>query len=175
MRITHFLLFCTLLSSAVASGGVWYDGDKIAPDRSHQKAKDGLGVQLQLTNDASFFDDWALPHPPNLKITHIAQVGDTIYSVLLFFGAGKDKKGESNVTFEGRVLGPDGNSLQEFKDVRVVHGPNLAGEYDLGLSEGHMIAQFSKASLKGTYTFEVTVTDHIKKVSILLLQKLERK
>jgi len=159
----------------MASPGVWYDGNKVAPDRPHQKAKDGLGVQLQLTKNAAFFSDWALPPPPSLQIVRTAQAGDRVYSVLLFFGAGKNPKGESNVTFSGRVLDPQGKLLQTFDDVRVLQGPNRAGEYNLCLSEGYMTAQFSAESRKGIYTFELTVTDHVKMVSIPLVQNIELK
>ena len=60
---------------------MWYDGDKIAADRPHQKAKAGLGVQLQLTKKESFFTDWASPQTPRLEIAQIAEVGDSVYSV----------------------------------------------------------------------------------------------
>jgi hypothetical protein len=175
MKTVHLLLLLALLSTAVASEGVWYDGDKIAPDRPHQKAKAGLGVQLQLTKKESFFTDWASPQTPRLEIARTAEAGDKVYSVLFFFGAGKDKKDESHVTFDGRVLDPKNKPIQEFKDVRAIQGPNSASEYDLRLSDGHMMAQFSAASEKGVYTFELTVTDHIKNVSLPLAQKIELK
>ena len=169
------VMFLAFASTVMASPGVWYDGNKVAPDRPYQKAKDGLGVQLQLTKDAAFFTDWALPQPPNLAIARTAQIGDRVYSVLLFFGAGRNPKGESNVTFSGRVLDPQGKPLQAFEDVRVLQGPNRADEYNLCLSEGYMTAQFSAESRKGVYTFELTVSDHVKMVSIPLVQTIEMK
>jgi len=175
MKITHLILLLALFSAAAATEGVWYDGDKIAPDRPHQKAKAGLGVQLQLTAQESFFTDWASPQTPRLEIVHTASAGDRVFSVLFFFGAGKDKKGQSYVTFSGRVLDPRGKPIQEFNDVRVIHGPNSAREYDHGLSEGHMMVQFSSTSEKGTYRFEVVVNDHVKEVTLPLEQKIELK
>lgn len=175
MKTAHLLLLVALLSTAGASEGVWYDGDKIAPDRPHQKANAGLGVQLQLTKKESFFAEWASPQTPRLEIARTVEAGDKVYSVLFFFGAGKNMKGESRVTFTGRVLDPQNRFVQQFKDVRVIMGPNSAGEYDLRLSDGHVMVQFSTVSEKGIYTFELTVTDHLKKVSLPLIQKIELK
>ena len=175
METLHFLLLLVLVSTATASEGVWYDGNKIVPDRPHQKAEAGFGAQLQLTKKESFFTNWASPQTPQLEIARTAEVGDRVYSVLFFFGAGKDKKGGSHVTFTGRVLDPEGKPIQEFEDVRAIQGHNSAGEYDLRLSDGHMMALFSAASKKGTYTFELIITDHIKKVNLLLSEKIDLK
>ena len=175
MKTSLILVLLAFVLRAVASDGVWYDGDKVAPDRPFQKAKAGFGVQLQLTKKLSFFTEWYSPETPRFELARTAQVGDKVYSALFFFGAGKNPKGESHITFFGRVVGPNGKPIQEFKDVRAVQGPNRSIGYDLSLSEGYMIAEFSAASEKGVYTFEVTVTDHVKNVSIPLVQKIELK
>ena len=176
MKTISLLFSLALVSGALAaSPGVWYDGNKILPDRPYQKAKEGLGVQLQLTKNLAFFTDWALPKTPHFEIDRTAQAGDKVYSALFFFGAGTDQKGESYVTFSGRVLDPHGMPIQTVQDVRAVRGPNSSGPYNLRLSDGYIIVQFSNGSQKGTYTFEVTVTDHVKNVIIPLVQTIDLK
>ena len=176
MKTLHFALFLALISAAsAASPGVWYDGDKEAPDRPHQKAKQGFGVQLLLTKNESFFTEWLSPTPPKLEVTSTATAGETVYSVLLFFGAGKDKKGNSKVTFSGHVTAPDGKVIQEFKDAIALDGPYSGSPYDLSLSVGYARISMAKEGGKGTYSLEITVTDHIKKLSIPLVQKIELK
>jgi hypothetical protein len=175
VKAVQLILLSLVFASICVAQSAWYDGDKIAPDRPNQKAKGGFGAQLQLTNDPSFFTKWATPETPNLVMARFAAIGDRVYSVLLFIGAGKNADGESFVSFHGRVIGPDGRPIQEFKDIRVIHGLNRARDYDIGLSEGYVLASFSNESAKGVYTFELTVTDHVKNVDLKLEQKTELK
>ncbi len=176
MKTLHLVLFLGLAASAfAASPGVWYDGDKEAPDRPHQKAKKGFGVQLLLTKDETFFKAWELPTPPKLEVAKTAEGGDSVYSVLLFFGAGKDKSGKAKVTFSGHVTAPDSKVLKEFKDVVALDGPYRGSEYDLSLSAAYVGFQMAKKEGKGIYTLEITVTDHVKDVSIPLIQTIELK
>ena len=175
MKTARFIFSLAFISTALAQPGVWYESGKEVPDRPYQKAKGGFGVQLQLTKNASFFTDWALPQTPKLEIAKTARAGDKVYSVLFFFGAGKDNNGDSEVSFAGRVLNPAGEPIQEFKDIRAIRGPNSSKEYDLCLSDGHVMISFSAAGDKGFYTFDLNVTDHVKKVILSLSQKVEFK
>lgn len=176
MKSLHLLLFLGLAASAFAAApGVWYDGDKEAPDRPHQKAKKGFGVQLLLTKDETFFKAWESPTPPKLEVARTAVGGDSVYSVLLFFGAGKDKSGKAKVTFSGHITAPDRKVLKEFKDVIALDGPYRGSEYDLSLSWAYASFQMAKNEGKGIYTLEITVTDHVKDVSIPLIQNIELK
>ncbi len=176
MKTLHLVLFLGLVASAyAASPGVWYDGDKEAPDRPHQKAKKGFGVQLLLTKDETFFKAWESPAPPKLEIAKTAMGGDSVYSVLLFFGAGKDKSGKAKVTFSGQVTAPDGKILKKFKDAVALDGPYRGSEYDLSLSAAYVGFQMARKEGKGIYTLEITVTDHVKDVSIPLIQTIELK
>lgn len=176
MKTLHLVLFLGLLVAAFgASPGVWYDGDKKAPDRPHQKAKKGFGVQLLLTKDEAFFKAWESPTPPKLEVAKTAMAGDSVYSVLLFFGAGIDKSGKAKVTFSGHVTAPDGSVLRDFKDVIALDGPYSGSEYDLSLSAAYVGFQMARKEGKGTYTLEIVVTDHVKRVSIPLVQTLELK
>lgn len=173
MKTLHLVLFLALVSVVSgASLGVWYDGDKVAPDRPHQKAKQGFGVQLLLTKNESFFTEWLSPTPPKLEVSSTATAGETVYSVLLFFGAGKDKNGDSKVAFSGRVTAPDGKVVQEFKDAIALDGPYSGSPYDLSLSIGYARISMAKEGGKGTYSLEIVVTDYVKKLSIPLVQKI---
>jgi hypothetical protein len=176
MKIARLLLLLVFVGPVFATEGVWHDGDKIAPERPFQKAASGFGAQFFLTGDKSIFTTWyTSPDAPHFSFNIVAKTGDVYYTALTFFGAGKDDKGNSDVTFAGRVLDPKGTVLQVFDDIRALKGPNGSTGYDLSLAEGYLAVSFTTHSVKGVYRIELKVTDHLKKVTLPLVQTVQLK
>jgi hypothetical protein len=171
----------SLILILVLSGGVllgedassWRkDGEPVA-DAPNMKSANGFGAQLFLTENAKFFEDWSKPETPKLTPLKTAHRNVPIFTAILFADPGLDAEGSADVTCDIIVRRPDGSIYGEQKDVIGWKGKYLVPAHNLQLTQGRMGIRIEPQDPSGTFTVEVIVRDHIKKVELSLKEIFE--
>ncbi len=157
-----------------SDGGHWFDSyGKVSQDHLYQKSRDGFGAMIYLTTQKDFIGTFERsPFLARLEIPESAHAGEKYYALLIIFGPGKDLNGRSFVTFTGRVRDPNEHEYQEYADAIVLKDFNSAPDARLHISNSRITLQFTRESLPGDYTVDLVVTDHIKHVSLHLVQAI---
>ena len=150
------------------------DGNPVA-DTSNMKSKNGFGAQLFLTESAQFFADWNKPETPNLTVLKDGKAHRNVplFSAILFVDPGTDSKGSVDVTYDIVIRKPDGSIYGEQKDFVGLKGKNVVPAHSLQLAQERMGIRIEAQDPSGTYTVEITVHDHIKKVKLPLKATFE--
>jgi hypothetical protein len=157
---------------AYSSDGFWCDSDgKVTQDHLHQKVRDGFGAMIYLTPHKDFIESFERsPFVARLESPDSAHAGEKYYALLIIFGPGKDLNGHSFVTFTGRVRDPNEHNYQEYVDAIVLKETNTSPDARLRISNSRITLQFTHDSIPGEYVVDMVVTDHIKHVSLHLMQ-----
>lgn len=170
MKPFSFILAVVLLIGLLPAQGAesWQKEGKAAPNTPSMKSKNGFGAQLFLTENAQVIQDWNKPEVPKITPVEKAQRSVPIFTVILFVEPGIDASGIANVTCDIVVRKPDGGIYGERKNTVVWKHKYLAHSRALQLSEGYMGIRIEPKDPSGTYTVEVVVRDHLKKVQLPL-------
>jgi hypothetical protein len=134
------------------------------------KAQGAFGAQLWLVEGRQFFEDWRKPETPSINPVNIVQRGLPIYTAIIFYGAGRDQGGLSNVTYTITVKRPDGSVYQQRNDA--IGWQNLAAsdERQLLLGRDSMGIIIGPDDPAGRYTVEAVVRDNAKRTELSLMQ-----
>lgn len=162
-----FTLVFALL--AQAQEFTWRDQEGNAvPDAPYQKAKDGFGGMLLFTEDEEFFERWNTPEPPKLVTVDGAERGVPIHTVLIFAGARAGTDGHVHVSYDAKVLKPDGSVYGEFKDIPILKDVPPAPPLALQLASGTLGILIEPEDPAGTYTVEIVIRDHVRESELKL-------
>ena len=153
----------------------WRKDGKPVADTPNMKSKNGFGAQLYLTQSAQFFEDWNKPETPNLKMLekNKAHRNVPLFSAILFVDPGIDSTGSVDVPYDILIRKPDGSIYGEQKDFVGLKGKYVVPAHALQLAKERMGIQIDSQDPSGTYTVEITVRDHIKKVVLSLKATFE--
>lgn len=133
------------------------------------KAVGNFGAQLYLVGDEGFFQDWKKPTTPNIAPVALAVRGQSIYTVVIFYGPSQDSKGLSNVSYDITVRRPDGSVFTERKDM--IGWQNLApDERELQLGRNYIGINVGPSDPAGLYTVDLLIHDNIARVDLPLKQ-----
>ena len=177
MKITICFLIAVLLGASLhgEDSTAWRKDGKPAADTPNMKSKNGFGAQLYLTQNTQFFEDWNKPGTPNLTElkNNRAHRNVPLFSAILFVDPGLDSKGSVDVTYDIVIRKPDGSIYGEQKDFVGLKGKYVAPAHSLQLAKERMGIRIDSQDPSGTYTVEVIVRDHIKKVELPLKATFE--
>ena len=134
------------------------------------RASGNFGAQLWLTENADFFQNWRKPDAPTINPVQIAQRGQAIYTVVIFYGEASTPSGQGNVSYDVSVLRPDGTSYD--KRDAMIGFQNLApaDNRELQLGRNYLNITIGADDPAGLYTVNVTVHDNVSKVDLPLKQ-----
>jgi hypothetical protein len=166
-------LFCSSLYAADVTNTYpnWIVGGDTNDTLVTLTATNGFGIQFALTEDESFFDNWDTPAPPHLRPISVARREVPIYTVVVFAGAGLRKEGTAAVTFDAIARKPDGSIYGEQKDIIGAQGVIDPSPKVLHLVQQYFAIRIEPKDPAGTYTVEVIVTDHVKKLQLRAVRK----
>ena len=142
----------------------------IQQNSDNVKSKGNFGSQLWLITDADFFLSWRKREMPTIAPIEIAVRGQPVYTAIIFYGAGRDEKGLTNVTYDVTVRRPDNtvytvsNGLIGFQNL----GPT--DEKQLLLGRNYVGINISQTDPAGLYTVEAMVHDNIGRADLSLIQ-----
>ena len=175
MKTAFYFLISVLFGASLLGNDstAWRKDGKAAADTPNMKSKNGFGAQLYLTQSPQFFEDWNKPGTPNLKMLEKAKRNVPLFSAILFVDPGTDSNGAVDVTYDIVIRKPDGSIYGEQKDFVGLKGKYVVPAHDLQLAKERMGIQIDSQDPSGTYTVEVTVHDHIKKVDLPLKATFE--
>ena len=172
MKITICFFIAVLFGASLHGDDstAWRKDGKPAADTPNIKSKNGFGARLHLTQNAQFFEDWNKPGTPNLTElkNNKAHRNVPLFSAILFVDPGTDSKGSVDVTYDMVIRKPDGSIYGEQKNAVGLKGKFVVPAHDLQLAQERMGIRIDNQDPPGTYTVEVTVRDHIKKVELSL-------
>jgi hypothetical protein len=126
----------------------------------------GIGVQFALTEDESLFANWDTPAPPHYTPISVARRGVPIFTVVIIAGAGLRADGTADVTFDAVIRKPDGSVYGKQTDMVGVQGRIDPSPKVLQLCRDYMGVRIEPKDPAGTYTAEVIVRDHVKKLTL---------
>jgi hypothetical protein len=165
-------LFILLPAAAVAQ---WHDKDgRPVADTESMKSSDDFGASLLLIGDEEeFLKKWATPSKvfPANNISKIEK-GGIFITPIIFAGCYANSDGNCVVTADIRVFRPDGTTYGEQRNVEVWKDKPPPPKGILGLSVGYLKILVEPQDPEGTYRVQATVTDVVKKASLVLSQKI---
>jgi hypothetical protein len=135
--------------------------DSLRADSTYNK--DGLMIIFTLIGDKGFFDQWAKPESPKIVSVDSFQLGQHVIPIIIFSTNAKDQKGNANLTYDIRIIRPDGEiyghfeNLTVWKDKPAPHMHLVEQPIDVGLE---------KTDPLGVYKIESVVYDNNKKVKV---------
>ena len=133
------------------------------------KAVGNFGAQLYVTDDAAFYQNWKKPETPTITPLQLALRTQPVYTVIIFYGPGRDAKGLCNVSYDLTVHRPDGSVLVENKSM--VGWQNLApDERELQLGRNYLTINLAPGDPSGLYTVDAVIHDNIGRVDFPLKQ-----
>ena len=173
MKIPLYFLIAALCGASLLGDDstAWRkNGKPDVVDTPNVKSKKGFGAQLFLTQNAQFFVDWNKQETPSLITlkNDKALRNVPLFTVIFFVDPGTDSKGSVDVTYDMVIRKPDGSIYGEQKNAVGLKGKYVVPAHDLQLAHERMGIQIDNQDPSGTYTVEVTVRDHIKKVELPL-------
>ena len=175
MKMTLCFLVAVLFGASLygEDSTAWRKDGRPAADTPNMKSKNGFGAQLHLTQSAQFFDDWNKSGTPNLKTVEKVRRNVPLFSVILFVDPGTDSKGSADVTYDIVIRKPDGGIYGAQKGFVCLKGKDVGPAHSLHLAKERMGIQIDSQDPSGTYTVEIVVHDHMKKVELPLKATFE--
>ncbi|MEI6072661.1 MAG: hypothetical protein WCS31_12765 [Verrucomicrobiae bacterium] len=177
MKTVIYFLICVLFGASLLGedSTAWRQDGKPVADTPHMKSKNGFGAQLFLTESAQFFKDWNKPETPSLTTlkNNKAHRNVPLFSAVLFVDPGTDSNGSVDVTYDIVIRKPDGSIYGAQKDFVGLKGKCVVPAHALQLAQERMGIQIDSQDPSGTYTVEITVRDHMKKVELPLKATFE--
>ncbi len=134
------------------------------------KSKGNFGAQLWLINDADFFLNWRKPETPAIRPVEIAVRGQALYTAIVFYGAGRDDKGLSNVSYDITVRRPDNSVYTLSRDLVGFQNLGATDDKQLYLGRNYVSINIGPADPAGLYTVETNVHDNIGRTELPLVQ-----
>jgi hypothetical protein len=170
-----FLVFLAFYGLASAQDFAWREKDGTAvPDDEHRKAKNGFGAMVLLTEDEGFFERWNTPDPPHLDRLTKATRGVPVHVVVIFAGPGRNENGKANVTYDAKVLSPDGSTYCEFNNLEALKGAGAPDQF-LQIPPQSVAIRIEPEDPAGTYHVVIAIHDNVRKVELKLTEKFEVK
>jgi hypothetical protein len=158
-------------SSSTNAGALPANEFNVSKDSESQKATNGFGAMLFLTEDKKFFDAWEDSTPPHFTPVSTARRGVPVFTVVIFAGPGLRPNGEADVTFDITVRKPDGSVYAEQKNVVASQDRADPSPKALHLARDYMGIRIEPKDPAGNYTVEAVVRDRVKKVELRLQQR----
>jgi len=123
----------------------------------------GLELHFVLIGDRNFFEEWEKPETPKISPKESYKRGDELFPIIIFSTDGKDENGNANLTYDIKIIKPDGTVYGEFKQLEVWK--------DSPAPEMHLIKQpvtirLEESDLLGIYKIESTVYENNKNQKI---------
>lgn len=144
----------------------WWQNGKPVPDSDNIKSKDGFGVQMWITNDESFFDDWKKPETPKLRFTETAIRNKKVFIIFLFINPGLDQSSTANVIADVLIKAPDGEIYGSFKDMEIWQRVYDTPRNSIQLGVGHLGLVIEDGEQLGTYKIEAVIKDELKAITL---------
>ena len=134
------------------------------------RAAGNFGAQLWLTANGDFNQDWRKPQEPSIEPVEFAVRGTPIFTVVIFYGAGRTPAGLANVSYDMTIFRPDG-TIYNRRDA-MVGFQNLAptDDRELQLGRNFLNITIGPDDPVGLYTVNVTVHDNVSRVDLPLKQ-----
>jgi hypothetical protein len=146
----------------------WLQDGMPVPDSDNIKSKNGFGVQMWITKDESFFDNWNKPETPNLTFTKTAIRNEKIFIIFLFINPGRDQSSKTDVVTDVLIKDPNGKVYGKFTDIEIWQRIDNTPRNNIQLGVGHLGLVIENNEQLGTYKVEAEVKDRIKNVSLKL-------
>lgn len=142
----------------------------VASNTDNIRASGNFGAQLWLTANATFSQDWRKPETPSIDPVEMVLRGQTVYTVIIFYGEAHTPAGLGNVSYDITILRPDG-TVYNRRD-SLVGFQNLAptDERELQLGRNNVSINIGPDDPAGLYTVNVTVHDNVSRVDLPLKQ-----
>jgi hypothetical protein len=139
-----------------------------ASERDSLKAKadyrkDGLSLLVVLINDKGFLDEWQRPEMPQVIPIDTYKRGDEVIPIIIFSSDGKDENGNADLTYDIKIMKPDGTTYGDFKQLEV--WKNAAAPV-MHLVKQPIDIRLEENDPLGLYRIEATIHDNNKKVSV---------
>jgi len=179
-----FLLIAALLipfTSVYAQSENWRDQNgKPLPETPSVKSHDGFGGTVVITSDGDWKQKWETPpgSTPKLTVAQTVEAGRTITLLIFFTNPKLDAAGNADVRCEVRLVDPKGKSSVLRKDGVCYDGPIGGPPANVYLSRPTFAFTFNAkdaADLPGVWSFDVTLRDEGRKVSLPLRASVELK
>ena len=138
--------------------------------RTTSRARETSARSYGWCKGQQFFDDWRKPTTPTIDPVTIVQRGQTISTVVIFYGTGRDSKGTCNVHYDVIVKRPNGSVYDRRDDL--VGWQDLAPTSDrqLMLGRDFVTINISLDDPAGLYTVEASVRDNVSRQDLPLKQ-----
>jgi hypothetical protein len=143
------------------------------PETKSRKSNDGFGASLLLTdNEDQVFQNWLIPSKVvDVSTAYEIEKGKTLTLLIVFGGCGSDSKGNCDVDVDYIIYQPDGKVYADVKNVEVWQGKPAPPDRSIELSAGYLRIIIEQHEQVGTYDIQASVTDNVKKVTLLLNDK----
>lgn len=134
------------------------------------QSKGGFGAQLWLVQGQQFFDDWRKPGTPSIDPASLVQRGQTLSTVLVFYGPGRDNKGLCNVHYNVVVRRPNGTVYDHRDDLIGYQDLAPTSDRQMMLGRDYVTLNIGIDDPVGIYTVEAVVRDNVGQVDLPLKQ-----
>ncbi len=118
--------------------------------------------------------EWDTPpdHPPKFDTVCCMRNGEQA-TLLIFFANPATDKGEFDISCDLRIVRPDGSISAEQEDTACAFGMLTGPPENVRLTRTRVLALAEPSDMRGTWMFEIGVTDRIRGVRIPLRVDLE--
>jgi len=154
------LIFSVLLFTFVSYSSAFEKDSLNAVESFNQN---GLQLHFVLINDKEFIDKWEKPETPKISPIDTYKRGEDVIPIIIFSTDGKDSVGNANLTYDIKIVKPDGTIYGEFKQLEVWK--------DAPAPIMHLIKQPIDIHLEendpiGIYKVQTTIYENVKKVRV---------
>ena len=104
-----------------------------------------------------------------------AEAGAVLALKLIFVGVATDWKGNSNVTYDLQITGPDGRiyGTSDYKNLSAIHGPVGPDKGVFDNRDKVVLLQFEPQDPVGSYTIKAVLHDKVSQLDLPLETKVE--
>ena len=134
------------------------------------QSKGEFGAQLWLVQGNEFFDDWRKPGTPTIDPVTTVLRGQTISTVIIFYGTAPDTKGLCNVHYDVVVKRPNGSVYDRRDDLIGWQDLAPASERQLMLGRNFVTINIGPDDPAGIYSVEANVHDNVSRTDLALKQ-----
>jgi hypothetical protein len=124
---------------------------------------DGLALFFILIKDKKFFNEWAKPDTPKISSNNTYKRGEDVYPVIIFSTDGKDENGNADLTYDIKIIKPDGTLYSNFEQLEIWKKAPLDM---LQLVKQKLDIHIENNDPFGVYKIHSVVHDNIKKIDV---------
>lgn len=158
----------------VDDGFSWRDENgKPVPDTENQKTKDGFGVQLLITDNLAFYEDWKKPEMPRISVAKSAKIGNIVIPLVIYVNPKLDENKSIDITCDFTIIRPDGTVAQEIPNVPCGSGVFEAPQYNLQLSQSELRWSADEGDPAGEWKINLKIKDNNRGTEIPLTTSIE--